>query len=206
LAGYIKKVLTMRFAGHIHNKKIIRFFLLSVVFILSGVIIVVFIGYRSVVKNPETTSAFIQKKASMFLNKVYQESVRDGKKEWSLNAGSAYYVEKEKKVVLQNISITFFLKNSGKIYLNADHGILKTDSKNIDVKGNVVVETESYRLMTSELSYEDNHRIIYSKKPVKVTENTFNLTADSIYVDLKANRVKLEGKVDGVFSTAYKIF
>jgi LPS export ABC transporter protein LptC len=206
LARHTGKVLRMRFAGNGSNKKMIRLFLLSVVFILTGVIIAVFIGYRSAVKSPEKASAVIEKEASMFLNKVYQESVRDGKKDWSLNADSAYYDEKEKKVVFQNISVTFFQKNGGEIYLNAEHGILKSDSKDIDVQGKVVVETESYRLTASELSYEDNHRIIYSKKPVKVTENALNLTADSIYVDLKANRVNLEGNVDGVFSTTYNIF
>jgi len=195
----------MRFIGNNNNKKL-RIFLLSIVFILSGVIMVVFIRHRSTGVTSEKISSPIQKKASMFLDNVYQESIRDGIKEWSLNAGSACYVDEKHEVVFQNISVTFFLKDGGEIYLKAKHGILKTDSKNIDVKGNVVVETESYRLTASQLFYDNNNRIIYSKNSVKITENALNLSAASICVDLDTNRIDFEGEVSGVFSATYNMF
>jgi len=195
----------MCFAGNGYNKKL-RFFLLAIVFVLTGVIIAVFVGYRKNVVKPEKIIPSIEKKAGMFLDNVYHESIKGGIKEWGLNADSAYYVDEKSEVVLKDISVTFFHKDGGEIYLKAEHGILNTDSKNIDVKGNVVVETDGYMMTGTELFYDNNNRIIYSKKPVKITESAFDLTAASMYVYLKTNRVNLKGNVNVVFSAKYAIF
>ena len=142
----------------------------------------------------------LHSKANISISKVYQTATRDGIKEWSLEAKSAYYIDATKQANFQGVIITFFLKDKGKVCLTADQGILKTDSNDIEVTGNVVVRNETYSLRTKKLNYEHTKRILFSKVPVEIVGDSLNLASDSMSFDLNTNRIFLEGRVEGSFS------
>ena len=75
-----------------------------------GIIATVFIGYRRVVTAPEQLLSSIKDGANLSLGKIRQTATKDGIKEWSLEAGSAHYIENDKKAVLKDLSIIYFLK------------------------------------------------------------------------------------------------
>jgi hypothetical protein len=64
--------------------------LLIVVLMAIGTVITVFIGYRKVSNAPEMLLSSIKDGANLSLGKIRQTATRDGKKEWSLEAGSAH--------------------------------------------------------------------------------------------------------------------
>ena len=80
--------------------------------------------------------------------------------------------------------LTFYLKDKSQVYLTANKGILKTDSNDMEILGNVVVKNSTYRLKTENLLYRHNQRIIFSTVPVKVSGAAFNLVADSMFLNL----------------------
>lgn len=177
-----------------------KLFLISVILITLGVISAVFIGYRFILDRQDSLIASIRSKANISIGKIHQTATRDGIKEWILDAGSAQYIDAEKQANLQDLSVIFFLKDKSEVYLTADRGILKTDTNNIEVIGNVVVKHTDYRMKTEKLRYKHKERVIFSKKQVKIDGDSFNLVADSMSFDLNINRVLFEGKVEGVFS------
>jgi len=144
--------------------------------------------------------ASIRSKANISIGKIHQTATRDGIKEWILDAGSAQYIDAEKQANLQDLSVIFFLKDKKEVYLTADKGVLKTDTNNIEVVGNVVIEYSSYRMKTEKLRYKHKEHVIFSKKHVKIDGDLFNLVADSMSFDLNTNRAVFKGKVEGVFS------
>ena len=181
------------------NKRL-KIFLVAIIFLSLGVISAVFIGYRLILNKEDKFISSLHSKANISIDKVYQTATRDGIKEWSLEAKSAYYIDATKQANLQDVVVTFFLKDGGKVYLTADQGILKTDSNDIEVTGDVVVRNETYRLRTKKLNYEHTKRIIFSKVPVEIVGDSLNLAADSMSFDLNTNRVLFEGRVEGSFS------
>jgi LPS export ABC transporter protein LptC len=186
----------------VNNKKPekIKFFLLAVILIASGIILAVFVGYRRILNNNDMFVPSIHGEANIAMHKVNHTATRNGITEWNLSADSACLIDKKKQMILKKLSVIFFMKKGKKVYLTAEQGIFKTDSNDIEVKKNVVVKNDIYRLQTEKLHYRHSNRILFSKVPVKITGASFQLTADSISFDLNTNLTLFEGNVEGHFS------
>jgi len=180
-----------------YNHKKLKFFLLSLTVITIGIILSIFISHRIFDKKNEPISN-IDDKADVALHKVHQSATRDGLKEWSLDATKVNYITEKKHADFQDLSVTFYLKDNTEVYLTADQGILKTDSNDLEARGNVVVINGQYRLKTEELRYKKNEHIILSKAPVKITGDSLVLVADSMSLDLNTKQTLFEGKVEGI--------
>jgi LPS export ABC transporter protein LptC len=175
--------------------KKLSIFLLAVILLTVGMIVSVFIGYRQVSNAPELLFTSIKEGANLSLGKIRQTSTRDGKKEWSLEADSANYMEAEKKVELKNLSVIYFLEDNREVYLKADQGILQTDTNDIEVSGNVVIRNEEYQMKTEHLNYEHDRRIIICDESIRILGQGGELTAESAEYDLNADKVVLKGNV-----------
>lgn len=175
--------------------------LLSVAVILGVVSTIgVFIGYRSGMQSKVLIPAAIKKAADMSLEKVRQTSLKNGIKEWDLEAESAYLAESEKKLMLSMPSVTFFLKDGNVIFLTAEKGILKTDTKSITVTGDVKAKTQEYSLKANRLDYESEKKILSSNQPVVLFNPAFTLQADSMVMDTKTQKTLFKGHIKGIFS------
>ena len=179
------------------KQKKIRLALLAVVLLMFGIIIAVFVGYRKESGNDEPKPSITQEEASVAIGKVHQTATRDGKTEWRLYAGSVRFVEDQKKAFFKDISIVFFLETGEEIYLSANEGILKTDSNDIEVNGDVVIRNADYRLKTETIFYRHEERIITSKVPVEISGESFSLSADTMQIDLKKKSALLKGNIRG---------
>ncbi len=177
--------------------------LLIVILLALGTVVTVFIGYRTVSNAPEMLLSSIQDGANLSLGKIRQTATRDGKKEWSLEAASAHYMENDKKAVLKDLFITYFLEDDRKVYLKADQGILNTDTNDIEFSGNVVIRNEDYRLTTEQLSYDHKRRFIFTEDPVNISGDAAELSADSATFDLEANKIVLTGNVATAISSDF---
>jgi len=174
--------------------------LLIVILLAIGTVVTVFIGYRQVSNAPELLLSSIKDGANLSLGKIRQTATRDGKKEWSLEAGSASYIENEKKAVLKDLFITYFLKDNKEVYLNADQGILNTETNDIEFSGHVVIRNEEYRLKTEQLAYQHERRFISTDVPVHISGDGADVTANSLTYDLNANKIVLTGSVVAAIS------
>lgn len=189
---------------HKKLKKLKLFFLAFIVISLAAVI-AVFINYRRILENPEKLISSFPVDSNLSIGKIHQTSTKNGVKEFSLDAASAYYTASKKTVVLNDLSVTFFLKNKQEVYLTANKGILKTDSKDIEITGNVIVKNETSRLFTEKIQYKHGQRLLLSKVPVKIVGNSYQLTADRMSLDLNTNKTVFEGRVEGSFSENFTI-
>lgn len=180
-----------------NNKKKLKFFLISIIFISLGVVSAVFVGYRHISDKEDKLVSNIQSKANISIGKAHQTATRNGITEWNLDAASVDYINTKNQAIFHDLALKFFLKDKTNVYIKADRGILNTDSKNMKIFGNVVVENGSYRLKCDNLYYKHNGRMIYSDTSVSITGDLFNLVADSMSLDLNTNRSIFEGKVEG---------
>ena len=188
-----------------HNHKKLKLILLSIIFVALGVTLTVFVSHRRILEKEENIVSGIQSKANISIGKVNQTATRNGIKEWSLDATSVNYIAKKNQAIFQDLSITFYLKDKTEVYLTANKGILKTDSNDMELFGNIVVKNSKYRLKTENLFYRHNKRIIFSKVPVKVTGASFDLAADSMSLNLNTNKAMFEGKVEGILSESFRL-
>jgi len=180
--------------------KKLRTLFLIVILLAIGTVVAVFIGYRKVSNAPEMLISSLKNGANLSLGKIRQTATRDGRKEWSLEAGSADYMENEKKAVLKDLAITYFLKDNREVYLNAEQGILNTETNDIEFSGNVVIRNDNYRLTTEQLNYEHERRFIFTDDPVNISGDAAEVSADSATFDLNADKIVLTGNVKAAIS------
>jgi len=188
-----------------HNHKKLKLILLSIIFVALGVILTVFVSHRRILEKEENIVSGIQSKANISIGKAHQTAIRNGIKEWSLDATSVNYIVKKNQAIFQDLSVTFYLKDKTEVYLIANKGILKTDSNDMELFGNIVVKNSKYRLKTENLFYRHNKRIIFSKVPVKVAGAAFDLAADSMSLNLNTNKTMFEGNVEGILSESIRL-
>ena len=178
----------------------LKFFLISIIIILLGIIIAVFLTYRNILDETAGLKSAIQSAAKMSLGKLHHTATRDGVIEWSLDASSAKLLDEKKQLILDDLSVVFYMKDGKKAYLTAEKGFLHTESNDIEVAGNVVVKNNNYVLKTEKLNYEHTRRILFSNVSVEISSDSEKLTADSISFDLNTKKTMLEGNVKGIFS------
>jgi lipopolysaccharide export system protein LptC len=182
------------------NPRKLKFFLISIIIISLGIIIAVFSTYRNILDETAGLKSAIQSAAKMSLGKVHHTATRDGVIEWSLDASSAKLLDEKKQLILDDLSVVFYMKDGEKAYITAEKGFLHTDSSDIEVAGNVVVKNDNYVLKTEKLNYEHTRRILFSNVFVEISSDSEKLTADSISFDLNTKKTMLEGNVKGTFS------
>ena len=179
--------------------KRVKLFLIAVVLITVSLVVIVYVGFRQISDTPTMILSTIQEGADMSIGKIHQTSTRDGKKEWSLEANSAHYMDSKHQLILKDLSVTFFLEDNSEVYLTADKGKLNTKSHNIDVSGNVVITKDKYVITTDKMKYKHKRRFIYSRDPVVISGESGKISADTASFDLNTNKITLEGKVEGTF-------
>jgi len=207
--GAQDKYLFLKFQNTMESQykkpKKIKIFLLATILIALGSVIGIYIGFRQDSKIPESVPDSVEPDATLSIGKIHQTATRKGKKEWSLEAASAHYIEKTNQMVLKDLTVIFFLKDNSEVTLAADRGILKTDSNDIAVSGNVVLSNKEYKLLTENLNYAHERRVLYSNAPVTITGASAQLVADSISFDLNSKKLTLEGSVEANIAKDFKL-
>jgi len=134
---------------------------------------------------------------ALVVERIHQTSTRDGRTEWSLEAASAQYLMPEKKIMLKDLSVTFFGQDGQQVFLRSRSGTVQTDSHDMEASDDVEIHNDLYRLETEQIQYAHGARMITSETPVKLTGPAGDSMADSLSVDLKSNRLVLKGHVHG---------
>lgn len=184
-------------------KKTLKRILIVFAITAFGIIAAAFVGNRSVPNVTENSS--FRKAADMAIDKVRQTSVREGVKEWTLDAASVRYAEADKQALFESPQVTFFTEDGKSISLVAKQGLVSTDSDDMDAKGQVILKMDNYSLSTERIRYENRPRIFSSDVPVSLAGDEIRLTADTMSFDIKTNRLHLEGNVKGIFDEKFSL-
>jgi LPS export ABC transporter protein LptC len=157
------------------------------------------ISYHRVREEPKALLSVLPKNTDVILNHIRHVATRDGIKEWSLDAKSAQYQKADNKTLFKDIFATFFLKHGKIVNLNSCDGALLTDTKNMEVWGDVVVRSGPYELNTDKLRYEHNTKTISTKTPIMIKGDGMKITGDSVVFNLETEQVVVSGRVKAVF-------
>ncbi|MBF0224846.1 MAG: LPS export ABC transporter periplasmic protein LptC [Desulfobacterales bacterium] len=181
------------------NRKIIKGLLYFLMLIASGFLLYTFAFYHPKYQPKDVITTTKDENIYITIDNLHQVAVKDGVKEWVLDAASAQLIENStKETLLNKISVTFYVDNNKELYLTAEHGKLNVESKDIEVYGKVIVKNETFSLNAEKINYIYSTKIIYSNLPVAISGDSLNIRGDSMIFDLKSNKTFLEGKVDGV--------
>lgn len=185
--------------------KNIKILLLCCILVILAVVAAVFVGYRRVMNEARGLAPSLRDGAGMAISCVRQTAVRNGVTEWCLDAVSGEYINAEARAEFTAPSVTFFMEDGGKIVMTAARGTVRTDSNNIRVSGEVVVQDQEIVLKTEALNYDNARRLFFTDVPVALSGAEFDLTADSASLDLKSRQAVLKGNVQGTLNESLEL-
>jgi LPS export ABC transporter protein LptC len=187
------------------TSKILKRVLIAIMVLVLISIIALYASYRYLRNTPaEEILAAIPSDTDLAMGTIHHTATRDGRTEWTIDAESASLVETKNQLHLKNLSGVFHMKNNGKVHITAKQGIMKTDSKDIEVIEHVIVKNDDYRLATEQLSYRHEAGRLFTTVPVKINSNSFFLAADTMSFDIKTNIALFEGNVEATFNEKFK--
>jgi len=157
------------------------------------------LGDQAFRKEPEVRVAIPPETKDISLNRIHHVATRDGVKEWILDAESAEYDKGANKTIFTNLAATFFLKDGTDIQLTSRHGVLLTDTKDMEASKDVVVRSGPYELKTERLFYDHERRSISTDVPIVVKGEGVKVTGESMHFSLNTQRAVLRGAVEAVF-------
>ena len=187
-------------AGSKNIQRRFKIVLALVIAVTIGIVLVTFMRNRNSTDENNIVLSGDQNQASISIGKVHHTATKAGKKEWSLVADSAHYMEKENKAIFENLEVVFYMADGKAVNLTADRGYLQTETNDIQVEGDVLVDNGTYRFETSSLNYFHQSRRLHTDDPVNVSGEWFTLSADAVSVDLNAQKSEFKGNVKGILS------
>jgi LPS export ABC transporter protein LptC len=179
--------------------KKIRYLILSVIILTPLLIFTVFLRSDNFIKNKEKVLYNIVKNADISLKKINHVATKDGKKEWAFKSDEVIFSANEKKAEVKSLYLTFFLQNGIEANLTANNGVLNYETNNIEAFGNVIVTDGSYILKTEHIFYNNKNKIIASKDAVKIMGTYFNISANSMILNIDKGSAELNGDINAVF-------
>lgn len=176
--------------------RVLVILLLMVITVSAGVGYVI---HQMMTVPQQITDLHIDSDAALKLGAMKQVSKKNGITEWELEAATATLAKERNQAILTRVRVIFHTQNQDTVLLTSDHGILDTQTHDIDFTGNVVVKHRTYTLKTDKLHYKKKPHIIYSDVPVWLADEVSVIEADTMEITLNENTVTLQGHVKGRF-------
>jgi LPS export ABC transporter protein LptC len=123
---------------------------------------------------PEEIFDSLPGNVDLSLKRVHYTETREGISRWALEADSAAHSVGEGTTRIENIRMTFYDQGElGDVTLTARSGEMKVDTREVEVRGDVVVKSpRGYVFYTEYLRYREADKIIRTEHPVRfVSEN-----------------------------------
>ncbi len=184
------------------KKKILLISLALGILILAGILVRGYLKYREFRENPAKIIEAIPEGTNIVLGEVRHTAVREGRKEWVLEASSAQYSENTKEAVFNDVKVTFFMDGGGQVHLEGQEGTINTAKNDMQVVGGVRIIKDDQTLLTERIEYNHETRHITSPSEVRILGRNFDLRADRMQVDLATETALFTGAVEGKIDVA----
>jgi len=154
--------------------------LLALGILVFGGVIIMFSLHRQETLSGRQGETAPESDATYSMTGIHHTDIRQGvkawKREWLLDAESGEYRPEDDMADLKMLDATFFNSDGEPVFLSADSGVLKTDSNDLEVTGNVVLKNSQNEMQTDRLIYNEKKGIFATESPVTVKFGALSLT------------------------------
>lgn len=152
----------------LNKKKII---ILSVTFVVLAAALVIIAIIRNISDKPENILKILPDHVDLQIKDFSYTEVGDANSKWEVKAQTAQYHKKQNLALFDKVQIKLTTAEKKVYVMTGDKGQMLTDKKDIEIKGNVIIVSESGdRFTTDYLKYSDAEKKFYTDAPV-IMEN-----------------------------------
>ena len=127
---------------------------------------------------------------------VHYTEVGDSGMKWDIRAEAARYLKKENLALFDNLTIKLVAKDGKTFVMTGDHGRLNTESRDMEIEGNVGIVTENGdRFATDRLRYRNADKVIETDLPVTMENKSIHVSGVGMVVSLEGKNVAILSQV-----------
>jgi len=149
----------------------------------------------------ETEEDIVVDEAPVKIEQGVVVGMKEGKKEWEIEADKISLAEDRKKTIFEKIKkVVIFKDNEPNLNIQLNQCIADMGNKNMELVGEVVIETKEGDILKGDRFYWDSkEETLTSLEPVEIMVKDNKITADELYTDAELNKLELQGNVKVTF-------
>lgn len=146
----------------------------------------------------ETEEDIVVQEAPVKIEKGTVVGIKQGKKEWEIEADKISLGEDRKKTIFEQINrATIFKESKPHLQVQLNKCIADMDSNSMELIGDVVIESEEGDILKGDRFFWDSkNEKLSSIEPVEVIAKDNRVTADQFSTDIELNNLEFSGNVN----------
>jgi LPS export ABC transporter protein LptC len=127
---------------------------------------------------------------------VRYTEVGDSGMTWEITADTARYQKKENLALFEKVKVRLVMKDGRVVVMNGDRGRLNTQSRDMEIEGNVdIVSENGDRISTDRLLYRNAERRIETDRPVVMENGSVRISGVGMILTMDEKKVTLLSQV-----------
>ena len=127
---------------------------------------------------------------------VRYTEVGDSGMKWEITADTARYRKKENLALFEKVKVRLVMKDGRVFVMNGDRGRLNTQSRDMEIEGNVgIVSENGDRFATDRLLYRNAEKRIETDRPVVMENGSVRISGVGMILTLDEKKVTLLSQV-----------
>ena len=149
----------------------------------------------------ETEEVIIVNEAPVKIEQGIVVGMKEGKKEWEIEADRISLAKDRKKTIFEQIKkMVIFKDDEPNLNIQLNQCIADMGSKSMELVGDVVIETREGDILKGDRFFWDSREeTLNSLDSVEVMVKENKITADQLYTDSELNNLELAGNVKVTF-------
>ena len=146
----------------------------------------------------ETEEDIVVQEAPVKIEKGTVAGIKQGKKEWEIEADKISLGEDRKKTIFEQINrATIFKENKPHLQVQLNQCIADMESNSMELIGDVVIKSEEGDILKGDRFFWDSkNEKLTSIEPVEVIAKENRITADQFSTDIELNNLEFSGNVN----------
>ena len=168
--------------------------IVAILTVILTVTVILAIGLRRV---PEKALLKIMSdRVDLQVKNVRYTEVGDSGMKWEITADTARYVKKENLALFEQLAVRLVMKDGRVFMMSGDRGRLDTQSRDMEIEGNVgIVSENGDRISTDRLSYRNAGKRIETDRPVVMENGRIRISGVGMVMTLDEKKITLLSKV-----------
>jgi LPS export ABC transporter protein LptC len=145
----------------------------------------------------KTLQKVMSDKVDLQVRNVRYTEVGDSGMRWEIVADTARYLKKENLALFEKVMVKLVMKDGKTYVMTGDRGKFNTESRDMEIEGNVVIESEdSGRFTTDRLKYREAEKKVETEGPVVMERGGIRVSGVGMIYTLGEKKVSLLSQVN----------
>ena len=174
-----------------------KIFILSASIIILAAVVTVVVVLMNIGIKPKNVLKILPDHVDLQIKDFVYTEVGEANSKWEVNAKTAQYYKKQNLALFDQVQIKLTTAENKVYLMTGDKGQMLTDKKDIEIKGNVVITSDSGdRVTTDTLKYSDAEKKFYTDDRVTMENKRMKIKGTGLTLFMNTGELNLSSSVN----------